>query len=77
MRLTSVPRTEATGFGGWYEESGSVSATPALAIAAPTRAVAALSGGGSGADLLLQMSPAGRSPGEVVRLGFRAGEEHG
>ena len=76
MRLTSVPRTEATGFGGWYEESGSVSATPALAIAAPTRAVAALSGGGSGADLL-RMSPAGRSPGGVVRLGFRAGEEHG
>ena len=76
MRLTSVPRTEATGFGGWYEEPGSVSATPALAIAAPTRAVAALSGGSSGADLL-RMSPATNPPGGVVRLGFRAGEEHG
>ena len=55
---------------------GSVSAAPALASAAPTRAVAALSGGGFGADFL-RLSPAGRSAGGAVRLGFRAGEEHG
>ncbi len=69
--------TEATGFGRWYEEPGSASAAPALATDPPTRAVAALSGGGFGCDLLRPFT-AGRSAGMIaVRSGFRAGEEHG
>ncbi len=76
MGLPSVTLAEATGFGRWYEESGSVSGTPALVSAEPTRAVAALSGGGFGADLLRPF-PAGWSAGIAVRLDFRAGEEHG
>ncbi len=76
MGLTSVPPTEATGFGRWHEESGSVSAAPALAIAAPTRAVAALCGGDFGADHLRPF-PAGWPAGIALRSGFWAGEEHG
>ncbi len=76
MGLPSGTLTEAMGFGRLYKEPGSVSATPALVTAEPTRAVAALSGGGFGAALLRPF-PAGWSAGIAVRSGFRAGEEHG
>lgn len=75
MMPPSVPLTEATEFGGWYEE-GSVSATPVLAIAAPTRAVATVSGGGFGGNLRRPFT-AGWWAEVAIRSGFRAREEYG
>lgn len=68
--------TEATGFGRFYKEPGTVSGIPALVTAEPFRAVAALSGGGFGAHPLRPF-PAGWSAGVAVSLGFWAGGEHG
>lgn len=76
MMLPSVTLTEAAGFGRLYKESGSVSATPVLAIAAPTRAVATLSGGGFGGNLRRPFT-VGWWAEVAIRSGFRAEEEHG
>ena len=71
-----MPITEATGFGQWREELGSVSATPALVTAEPTRAVVTLFAGGFGGDLRWPFT-AGWSVGIAVRSSFRTGEEYG
>ena len=76
MMLPSIPLTEARKCGRWYEESGSVSAAPVLAIAAPTRAVAASAIGGFGGKLRRPFT-ADWWAGFAVCSGFRAGEEHG
>ncbi len=76
MMLPSVTLTEAAGFGRLYKEPGSVSATPALATAAPTRAVATLSGGGFGGNLRRSFTVGWRAE-VAIRSGFRAEEEHG
>ncbi len=76
MMLPSVTLTEAAGFGRLYKEPGSVSATPVLAIAAPTRAVATLFGGGFGGNLRRPFT-VGWWAEVAIRSGFRAEEEHG
>ena len=76
MMLPSVTLTEATGFWRLYKEPGSVSAIPVLPIAAPTRAVATLSGGGFGGNFRWPFTAGWRAE-VAIRSSFRVEEEHG